>query len=115
MHTVQTKNEISQAQLSTKFDYIHGILSGVLALIPSGPSFMLPIIAENFPHKMEDVQCHVWYVKNVLRILKYAPVLRNQTWSLLVDRTIQIDVSVLLLLLLLFCFFYLLVEFNIFY
>jgi RNA polymerase I-specific transcription initiation factor RRN3 len=54
---------------------------------------MVSIITENFPHKSEDVQAHVWYVKNVLRIVKYAPVLRNPLWALLIDRAVNIDVS----------------------
>ncbi|KAJ3409470.1 hypothetical protein HDV05_004433 [Chytridiales sp. JEL 0842] len=94
LRSVQVQEDQSQAELSTKFDYIHQALGGILLLIPSGPSFMVPILTENFPHKSEGVQPHVWYVKNVLRIIKYAPVLRNPLWALVIDKAVNIDVEI---------------------
>jgi hypothetical protein len=34
------------------------------------------------------------YVKNILQVLSYAPVLRNQILGVVIDRIIQIDVSI---------------------
>ncbi|KAJ3095731.1 hypothetical protein HDU96_001064, partial [Phlyctochytrium bullatum] len=80
--------------LSSRFDHIHGCLRGVLSLIPSGLSFMVPILAEHFPHKTETVEDNVWYLRNMIRVAGYAPMLRGAIWSLAVDRAVQIDVEI---------------------
>ncbi|KND01300.1 rDNA-binding RNA polymerase I transcriptional factor [Spizellomyces punctatus DAOM BR117] len=79
---------------SLHFDRVHNMLRSVLALIPTGPSFMLSIITENFPHKREALDVHVYYLRNVLRIVEYAPVLRDQVLALIIDRIVQIDVEI---------------------
>ncbi|KAJ3083466.1 hypothetical protein HDU99_009401, partial [Rhizoclosmatium hyalinum] len=84
----------SPAALSTKFDRIHSVLNAVIRLIPSGPSFMQSILSENFPHKSEDVLDNLWYLKNLFRIVEYAPVLRNSVWALAIDRVAQVDVEI---------------------
>ncbi|KAJ3215897.1 hypothetical protein HDU67_010199 [Dinochytrium kinnereticum] len=84
----------SSADLSTAFDQIHECLRGVLRLIPSGLSFMIPILTENFPHKTENVQANVWYIRNMMRIAEYAPVLQRPIWGLAIDRAVQIDVEI---------------------
>ncbi|KAI8917783.1 RNA polymerase I-specific transcription initiation factor RRN3 [Powellomyces hirtus] len=79
---------------SLHFDRVHTILQSVLALIPTGPSFLLPVLTENFPHKRETLDVHVFYLRNVLRMLDYAPVLRDPVLALIVDRIVQIDVEI---------------------
>ncbi|KAI8823719.1 RNA polymerase I-specific transcription initiation factor RRN3 [Fimicolochytrium jonesii] len=79
---------------SVHFDRVHNMLQGVLALIPTGPSFMLPIVTQNFPHKSESMETHVYYLRNVLRMIDYAPVLRDQVLALIVDRIVQVDVEI---------------------
>ncbi|KAJ3177807.1 hypothetical protein HK101_010189 [Irineochytrium annulatum] len=86
--------QATQAELSTRFDNLHISISRVLSLIPSGPSIMVPILAKNFPQKDEDVAEFTSYIKNLLRITEYAPVLRDSVWSLCVDRAIQIDLEI---------------------
>ncbi|KAJ3248348.1 hypothetical protein HDU78_000974 [Chytriomyces hyalinus] len=84
----------SPAVLSTKYDRIHSVLSSVIRLIPTGLTFMSTILAENFPHKSEHVAVNVWYLKNLMRIVGYAPVLRNSIWALAIDRLMQMDVEI---------------------
>ncbi|KAI8846655.1 RNA polymerase I-specific transcription initiation factor RRN3 [Chytridium lagenaria] len=82
------------AEISNDFDRIHEALRGVLRLIPSGLSFMVPILTEHFPHKSEDLHANVWYMKNMMRVVEYAPVLMKPMWGLAVDRILQIDVEI---------------------
>ncbi|KAJ3050010.1 hypothetical protein HK097_009009, partial [Rhizophlyctis rosea] len=70
------------------------MLKGILRLIPSGPSFMLPLLTENFPHKREDLTVHIHYVRNIFQIIEYAPVLRNKILALVIDRVMHIDVDI---------------------
>ncbi|KAI8827499.1 RNA polymerase I-specific transcription initiation factor RRN3 [Chytriomyces cf. hyalinus JEL632] len=84
----------SPALLSTKFDSIHSILAGVLRLIPSAPSLLTPLISENFPHKTESAEQNMWYLKNLMRLASYAPVLENSIWIVVVDKLVQIDVEI---------------------
>ncbi|KAI9096887.1 RNA polymerase I-specific transcription initiation factor RRN3 [Phlyctochytrium arcticum] len=76
------------------FRRVHSMLRNVLALIPTGPSFMIPILTENFPHKTESLETHIYYLQNMLHLLQYAPVLRNQAISLIIDRIVQVDVEI---------------------
>ncbi|KAJ3198279.1 hypothetical protein HDU83_009535 [Entophlyctis luteolus] len=84
----------SQAALVSKYDRIHSVLSAVIRLIPSSLNFMPSLLSENFPHKSSDTQDNVWYLKNLMRILEYAPILRNPVWALAIDKVVQIDVEI---------------------
>ncbi|KAJ3026092.1 UNVERIFIED_CONTAM: hypothetical protein HDU68_006201 [Siphonaria sp. JEL0065] len=92
--SVQVKRRTSPALISVKFDHTHSILAGILHLIPSAPSLLTHIIAENYPHKSEGVDENVWYLKNLMRIVSYAPVLQNSVWLLAIDKLCQIDVEI---------------------
>ncbi|KAJ3071686.1 hypothetical protein HDU98_004945 [Podochytrium sp. JEL0797] len=93
LRTARTGKE-SPADLSTKFDHIHSVLNTVIRLIPTGLSFIQTILNDNFPHKSEDSLDTLWYLKNLFRIVSYAPVLRNSVWALGIDRALQIDVEI---------------------
>ncbi|KAI9343591.1 RNA polymerase I-specific transcription initiation factor RRN3 [Obelidium mucronatum] len=84
----------SPAARSAKYDRIHHVLHAVIRLIPSGPSFMHAMLSDAFPHKSENVLDQMWYLKNLFRIVSYAPVLRNSVWALAIDRATQIDVEI---------------------
>ncbi|KAJ3295089.1 hypothetical protein HK104_003021 [Borealophlyctis nickersoniae] len=84
----------SLPQSHALFDRIHAILSSIVRIIPTGPTFMLPLLAENFPHKREELSVQVHYVRNIFRILEYAPVLRDKALALIIDRVLQIDVDI---------------------
>ncbi|KAJ3163679.1 hypothetical protein HDU86_000273 [Geranomyces michiganensis] len=73
------------------FDRVHTILQSVLALIPTGPSFLLPVITDNFPNKHEPLDVHAYFLTNVLRMADYAPVLRDHILALIIDRLVQVD------------------------
>lgn len=71
----------------------HFVLQRILHLVPTAPSCLLPIITENFPYKTTAVQRHLWYLRNVLTILSYAPVLRNQMLGIIVEKILQLDMD----------------------
>ncbi|KAJ3035098.1 hypothetical protein HDV00_004320 [Rhizophlyctis rosea] len=77
-----------------RFERAHTMLRNILRLIPSGPSFILQLLTENFPHKREDLAAHIHYVRNIFQIIDYAPVLRNKILALVIDRVMDIDVDI---------------------
>ncbi|TPX36714.1 hypothetical protein SmJEL517_g01262 [Synchytrium microbalum] len=72
----------------------HSCLRHVLALIPTGPSFLAPIVSSSFPHKAMSVTDHYHYLDGILKMVAYAPMLREHVLALAVDRAIQIDVEI---------------------
>ena len=82
--------EVSTA--SEHFPRIHLVLSKILRIIPTGPSFLMPILTQSFPHKTEDGHAQCTYIKNILQVVEYTPELRQSIWYLIIERTIQIDV-----------------------
>ncbi|KAL5034391.1 hypothetical protein BDV3_003962 [Batrachochytrium dendrobatidis] len=79
---------------SQLFDRIHTALERILHLVPTGPSFLLSILTVNFPHKTQDIEIQIFYVKSLLRITEYAPILRNQIISVIVEGVVQVDVAI---------------------
>ncbi|KAF8942221.1 hypothetical protein BGZ47_006707 [Haplosporangium gracile] len=78
----------------TQHERVHQALKYILGLIPTGATSLFPLLAQEFPHKRESIYAHTVYVKNILRVLEYAPVLRTQILGLVIDRIIQVDVEI---------------------
>lgn len=66
-----------------------------MSVIPTLSSTLFPFLARNFPHKRQNQAEQVTYVRNLLRLSDYCPELWDRIFGLIVDRTIQIDVSTL--------------------
>jgi RNA polymerase I-specific transcription initiation factor RRN3 len=71
------------------------MLNSILRLIPTGPTLLLPLLTEHFPHKTETLQAHQYYITNLIQMKQYIPELSFQIWYLMIERTIQIDASFL--------------------
>ncbi|KAI8610571.1 RNA polymerase I-specific transcription initiation factor RRN3 [Chytriomyces sp. MP71] len=84
----------SQASLSTKFDHIHAILASILRLVPSAPALLTPLLHDHYPHKTESLRDNMWFLKNVMRITHFAPVLLVQAWELALDKLVAMDADI---------------------
>ncbi|KAG0347858.1 hypothetical protein BG004_006731 [Podila humilis] len=73
---------------------VHQALKYILDLIPTGPTSLFPLLVAEFPHKRESIRTHATFVKNILNILDYAPILCEQILSIIIDRIIKIDVEI---------------------
>lgn len=47
----------------------------------------------NFPHKRQDQVAQTTYIRNLLRVTEYCPELADKVLALIIDHTIQVDVS----------------------
>ena len=71
----------------------HALMAQILALIPTGSSALLPILTFQFPHKRLDNTTQIWWLKNLLGLLDYAPVLTDQLLMLVVEKIVAIEVE----------------------
>ena len=75
------------------YDRIHYLLRHLIALVPTCPSTLHPLLSRNFPHKRQTQVEQVTYIRNLLRVTEYCPEIADRILSLIIDRAIQIDVS----------------------
>jgi RNA polymerase I-specific transcription initiation factor RRN3 len=72
---------------------VHTLLRSLLALVPSLPAQLAPLLVQHFPHKREGRAAHVVYVRNALEVCSYAGELAETVLLCVVDRAMQLDVS----------------------
>ncbi len=77
------------------YDRQHELLEHILWLIPTLSSSLLPILLRNFPHKRLNMVSQITYIRNLLRITQYCPELYEGILATIIDRAIQIDVSII--------------------
>ncbi|KAG4306186.1 hypothetical protein PORY_000174 [Pneumocystis oryctolagi] len=75
-------------------DRVHFALKYILDLVPVSYTFLFSMLVTEFPHKSQKTSLQVTYLKNLLRILEYAPVISGQVFGLIIDKIIQIDVEI---------------------
>ena len=87
--------ESSSAPLTRRivYDRIHYLLRHLLALVPTLPSTLQPLLVQNFPHKRQSHLSQITYIRNMLRITVYCPEIADNLLSTIIDRAIQMDVS----------------------
>ncbi|KAK0126109.1 hypothetical protein ONS95_007728 [Cadophora gregata] len=82
--------DVNRDQLTTR---IHVALKYLLRLIPSASGILSPILAAKFPFSDETKKVHVTYIDNLIRLIDYAPELKSDTFALITDRLVKIDVQ----------------------
>ena len=81
----------------TIYDRVHALLQHLISLVPTLPSTLFPLLVRSFPHKRQTQAEHVTYVRNLLRVGEYCGELWEGVMALVVERTLQIDVSMIAL------------------
>jgi len=69
------------------------VLNKIFSLVPQSPSIASGLITDNFPSKRQTVECHRWYVKNMLRIITYSPALFDEFFRAIIQKLLDIDVT----------------------
>lgn len=93
---LDSEESFSEILITTNliYDRIHLALKYILDLVPVSYTFLFSILVTEFPHKSYKTSHQVTYLKNLLRILEYAPVVSGQVLALIIDKIIQIDVEI---------------------
>eukprot|EP00656_Telonema_subtile_P014339 TRINITY_DN17333_c0_g1_i3.p1 TRINITY_DN17333_c0_g1~~TRINITY_DN17333_c0_g1_i3.p1 ORF type:complete len:579 (+),score=133.83 TRINITY_DN17333_c0_g1_i3:196-1932(+) len=86
--------EAQEGLICKRYDAVHNILNEVLRIVPTAMERSLQLLVANFPHKLRNVDIQVDFLKNLLRIMVYAPNIQNQALALIVDRLVEIDVEI---------------------
>ncbi|RKP05186.1 RNA polymerase I-specific transcription initiation factor RRN3, partial [Thamnocephalis sphaerospora] len=73
---------------------VHHALYRILELIPTSALKLAKVLGEGFPYKRENTRVQTTYLRNVLRALEYAPMLRESVMQIIIDRILQIDVEI---------------------
>ena len=76
------------------FARVHEALQYLRHLVPSLSLTLKPILLDAFPHETDSNRTHKIYVNNLLKLISYAPELRNDVLMLVTDRLVKIDVGV---------------------
>ncbi|KAF9480690.1 RNA polymerase I-specific transcription initiation factor RRN3 [Pholiota conissans] len=76
------------------YDRLHYLLRHILALVPTLPSTLQPLLVRHFPHKRQNQVAQTTYIRNLLRVSSYCPELADKILATIVDRAIQIDVEI---------------------
>jgi len=85
----------SPVKRSVIYERVHYALQFILDLVPTAAfSTLFPALISEFPHKSESKRAHVTYVTNLLRVIEYAPSLRNKLLIFITDRVIKIDTEI---------------------
>lgn len=83
---------VSRTMIRTR---VHYALQFILDLVPTATfSTLFPALVAEFPHKSDKKQAHINYLQNVLRVIEYAPALKNRLLAMVTDRVIKVDVEI---------------------
>ncbi|XP_034942157.1 RNA polymerase I-specific transcription initiation factor RRN3 [Chelonus insularis] len=77
----------------SKLFHVHDVLFKFLKIVPMSYSILLQCLSSQFPYFKHNMQSHVVYVHSALKILDYAPELRLDILSLIINKLVVIDVN----------------------
>lgn len=76
-----------------KTRYHHELINFFLNIIPTSTHYVHNNLVKNFPNKHNGKNELINYVSNLLKLNDYCTELRYNIWSLIIERSIQIDVE----------------------
>lgn len=79
---------------SRRTSRLHAALATLLRLVPKARTELYPIIHGNTPFRARAVGEIVWYYKQALRVMEYAPLIGADVLELAVDRALEMDVEI---------------------
>jgi RNA polymerase I-specific transcription initiation factor RRN3 len=77
------------------YERAHAALRYMIEVAPTAAFYTLSTaLAKHLPHEYETKLAHTVYLANLLRVVEYAPQLRNKTVQMFVQKLIQVDVAI---------------------
>lgn len=77
-----------------RLDHIHDVLHKILKVVPMSSKLLLQSLRGRFPYIVHGTHTHEVYVSALLQILDYAPQLRSDILSLIINRLMVLDVNI---------------------
>ncbi|KAI9596561.1 RNA polymerase I-specific transcription initiation factor RRN3 [Syncephalis fuscata] len=88
------KQRIKPDTVRLVHDRVHRALHRIISLIPTATPKLATVLSENFPYKLDTTIAQTTYLKNVLCVLEYAPMLRDSLLQTTIERLLRIDVDI---------------------
>ncbi|RKP26145.1 RNA polymerase I-specific transcription initiation factor RRN3 [Syncephalis pseudoplumigaleata] len=88
------KKNATADEVQLVHDRVHRALQRIISLIPTSTPKLAHVLSENFPYKLDTALAQTTYLGNVLRVLDYAPMLRDSLMQTIIERLLRIDVDI---------------------
>ncbi|KAK0080743.1 hypothetical protein PV325_013443 [Microctonus aethiopoides] len=87
------KNNEPRKEEIQPLDHIHDVIHKFLMIVPMSCTLLLQSLSARYPYFKTSTHSHEIYFYSLLRILDYAPQLRSEILSLIINRLIILDVN----------------------
>ncbi|XP_078033045.1 RNA polymerase I-specific transcription initiation factor RRN3 homolog Tif-IA isoform X2 [Augochlora pura] len=77
-----------------RLNHIHDVLCKILKVVPMSSKLLLQSLRGRFPYSAHGTHTHEVYIYALLQILEYAPQLRSDILSLIINRLMVLDVNI---------------------
>ncbi|XP_029034108.2 RNA polymerase I-specific transcription initiation factor RRN3 [Osmia bicornis bicornis] len=77
-----------------RLNHIHDVLRKILNIVPMSSKLLLQSLRGRFPYITHGTHTHEVYIYALIQILEYAPQLRSDILSLIINRLIVLDVNI---------------------
>ncbi|XP_068970803.1 RNA polymerase I-specific transcription initiation factor RRN3 [Bombus flavifrons] len=88
------KNEECKEEDIQRLNHIHNVLQKILKVVPMSSKLLLQSLRARFPYIVHGTRTHEVYVYALIQILSYAPQLRSDILSLIINRLMVLDVNI---------------------
>ncbi|XP_043604914.1 RNA polymerase I-specific transcription initiation factor RRN3 [Bombus pyrosoma] len=88
------KNEDCKEEDIQRLNHIHNVLQKILKVVPMSSKLLLQSLRARFPYIVHGARTHKVYVYALIQILSYAPQLRSDILSLIINRLMVLDVNI---------------------
>ncbi|ORX60624.1 RNA polymerase I-specific transcription initiation factor RRN3 [Hesseltinella vesiculosa] len=79
------------ATRTVAYDRHHEAIQDILKLIPTSYNSLYVCIQRHLPYKKRGTADHASYVRNLIQVMTYVPVLQKQIMTLLVEHLVRVD------------------------
>lgn len=82
--------------MSERCQRVHRSISGLIRLVPTGQAELAPIIETLYPHRRKDQLILTEYVRQLLYMCEYAPMLQLKILDLIISKSLDKDVEIVI-------------------
>ncbi|KAG6804219.1 RNA polymerase I-specific transcription initiation factor RRN3 [Apis mellifera caucasica] len=91
---IEWKNGECREEDIQRLNHIHDILQKILEVVPMSSKVLLQSLRARFPYIIHETHTHEVYVYALIQIIEYAPQLRSDILSLIINRLMVLDVNI---------------------
>ncbi|XP_071862578.1 RNA polymerase I-specific transcription initiation factor RRN3 homolog Tif-IA [Bombus fervidus] len=88
------KSEECKEEDIQRLNHIHNVLQKILKVVPMSSKLLLQSLRARFPYIVHGTRTHQVYVYALIQIISYAPQLRSDILSLIINRLMVLDVNI---------------------